>query len=53
MMWDSLPVDQADAYGRDLSSRAMLTEVEKFHPLRVNFNAKFSKDEWQRSVEFL
>jgi hypothetical protein len=34
MMWDSLPVDQADAYGRDLSSRAMLTEVEKFHPLR-------------------
>lgn len=54
-MWDSQPVDQADAYGRNLLSRANLTEVEKFHLLRgisvtivgvrVNGNVKSSKEE--------
>jgi hypothetical protein len=52
-MWESPAIDQADAYGKDLLSKAKLTEVEKFHLLRgisvtivgvrVNGNAK-SKD---------
>jgi hypothetical protein len=52
-MWESPAIDQADAYGKDLLSKAKLTE--KFHLLRgisvsivgvrVNGNAKSSKDE--------
>jgi hypothetical protein len=54
-MWESPPIDQADAYGKDSLSKAKLNEVEKFHLLReifvtivgvrVNGNAKSSKDE--------
>jgi hypothetical protein len=54
-MWESPAIDQADAYGKDLLSKAKLTEVEKFHLLRgisvtivgvrVNGNAKSSKEE--------
>jgi hypothetical protein len=32
-MWESPPIDQADAYGKDELSKAKLTEVEKFHLL--------------------
>jgi hypothetical protein len=54
-MWGSSPVDQADAYGRNLLAKNKLTGVEKFNLLRsiqitvawikTNMKPKTSKEE--------